>query len=203
MEDIFEAIIALALVAFAIARKSRKNKAAKQKTEQGFSDSMPDKAAAMPAEKVKAPNEKGAPGVKADLDKADLDKAVKFLEDLEVEGLVSFEGGKPITEGLQNIIPASPIPGAAPAVPVPPAPAATASMEGECDHPEHIPVMQTVEKVQRARIAEQRAPGDAAKEETPNGFSGMNARELRRAVVMSEVLDRPLALRPRIRRQWR
>ena len=201
MEDIFEAIIALALVAFAIARKSRKNKAAKQKTEQGFSDSVPNKAAAMPAEKVKAPNEKGASGVKVNLD-----KAVKFLEDLEVEGLVSFEGGKPITEGLKNIIPASPVPGAAPAVPavpVPPAPAATASMEGECDHPEHIPVMQTVKKVQRARIAEQRVPGNAPEEETANGFSGMNAQELRRAVVMSEVLDRPLALRPRIRRQWR
>ena len=201
MEDIFEAIIALALVAFAIARKSRKNKAAKQKTEQGFRGSVPNKAAAMPAEKVKEPNEKGASGVKVNLD-----KAVKFLENLEVEGLVSFEGVKPITEGIKNIIPASPVPGAAPAVPavaVPPEPAATASMEGECDHPEHIPVMQTVKKVQRARIAEQRAPGNAPEEETPNGFSGMNAQELRRAVVMSEVLDRPLALRPRIRRQWR
>jgi hypothetical protein len=194
VEDIFEALIAIGLVIFAFARKNRKKKAAGQNREQGFKDGAPADADAA-AKAAEAPEAKK----KASAVSFKLDKAMQFLDEWNEKGFDIFEDDAPKSGAEKKAVPVIPVAAVAPAAPAPqPVPVVPVmGMEGECEHPEHAPVVREVEKAVNAiREAGRTKPPAEPEAVSPR----MTAVELRRAVIAAEVLDRPLALRPRGRR---
>lgn len=197
MEEVFQVILAMILVALALARKNQKKKAMEQqkKSENAalkeiFGDPQapaapeaPDQPqnieTAMPAAPHKATK---AAGVKPDT-------VAGIMKQLNLTGIMDMIEGadKAPAEGES-----------APVMPVAP----PVDAEGECAHPEHAPE----QRMFTPRIPEPNAqilqtvsaPRERRTPEVPRRATAkINAAELRRAVITAEILDRPVALRGR------
>ncbi len=174
MEEMFELLLVIVCAVIGIAAKAKKNK---KKTE------------SKPASTWDAVGEKISSGID------------KLNEILEEEADEDDETPR-IVIPHQVIVPAAAQPAAAPVPVMPHEPEGVPSGEGDCDHPLHEPVVipmprPAVKPVKESAAIELERIAAHKSSVIPGK---VNAAQLRQAVVMSEVLGRPVALKGALRR---
>ena len=189
VEEMFESLIGIAIVVFAIARKFKKNEDAKKAKEN------PKPAPKMPAEAFETPVKKNPDPAAA---KEAAMQVMKLAKQAVMEELLEIEDEEE-APSMEEAIPVPVvIPAAAPAAPVPAAPVVA---EGDCAHEEHVPlerhaVPQKPESL-KARLAGREEKAVPVKKQAAG--RRFDAAAMRRAVVTAEILNRPVSLRKQAR----
>ena len=188
MEEMFESLIGIAIVIFAVARKFKKSEDAKKAKEN------PKSAPKMPAEAFETPVKKNHDPAAA---KETAMQVMKLAKQAVMEELLEMEDEEE-ESSMEEAIPAPVVvPAAAPAAPVPAA--SFAAAEGDCLHEEHAPMARHTAPVMPAFVKAEVRKEKAAPEKKIAVSRRFDAAAMRRAVVTAEILNRPVALRKQAR----
>ena len=126
-----------------------------------------------------------------------LEDFVEMLENLDVDLGEPKKDARRVADKKRTVVAPAPVitPQQVTGMPMAPTVAMEASsQEGTCDHIEHVPA---AKKPAIAKVAS--AAEKLAVQKTRHTAPRYTAQELRQAVITSEILDRPISLRPRAR----